>query len=429
MSYIKLNNNNLTNNVSQASEQSGESFRQILSETSSSAPQSPFNNKPKYSQPVLLADASNFDFRKIGLNGERLGYPEQTSRQHSDKKKNKPGSGKPQLKPSSILRGAGWVGAALLLNDVLHEVIGPAPILKSQLALGKDNDLAITIYGKEYKGNEAEPGTAYFTRGIGGEKLDVPVTVTEKGITFDPDILQKEYGKTLPENLQGSNTETSATGDDDNKSRPQLKPGFAVETRTQEEKDLVGTMLAQGKSSAEINMALSDLRNNNEQSRQTAQFKPSPKNYEYSTVVKKEPRLGEEALVFVSPKGGKNAHDGVLSGTFNERTGNLNINFYSSSINSRNIGTELISSAIENIGASKVKTVSGSLQFDNAVHERLLSKFSQTNLSVYQKNIAKGQSIEEAVWNTPIGKSMKKLGFNDLTVTSVQDLDFRFGFK
>lgn len=428
MSYIKLNNKDFHNSADSFKNQTGNDFKQIIARTETTAGKSPFTKTAGNTSPLLIADASNFDFRKLGLNGERLGYPEQKNTQQKTRQQNKPTNGKSPLNARNIFRGAGWVGAALLINDALQKLVGPAPILKTQLALGNNQDLAITVYGKEYKGPEAEPGTAFFTRGIGGEKLDVPVSVTDTGITFDPGILQQQYGKQLPDNLKIEQVHTNASDRDNTPGKPDLRPGFAVETRTQDEKDLVGSMLSQGKSSAEINSALNEMRNRKEADSSSG-YKPFPKKYEYDTTVKKVPRMGAGAMVFVMPKGGKEAHDGVLSGTFNEVLGDLNINFYSSSLDGKNIGTELISSAIEHIGPSKVKTVSGSLLFDRNVHDKLLKTHSKTNLSVYRKNIADGMSMEQAVWNTPLGKSMTRLGFNDLAITSVENLDIRFGFK
>ncbi|MDF0696381.1 hemagglutinin repeat-containing protein [Rhizobium sp. MC63] len=95
--------------------------------------------------------------------------------------------------------------------------------------------------------------------------------------------------------------------------------------------------------------------------------------------------------------------------------GNLQINFYRTEVKGQNIGTELVSNAIEAAGSSKVKTVSGEFGLDNK--------------SAYDKLTSSGMSPTGAAWGTPLGKTMKQLGFTTVEVTTGSRTNFKFGFE
>jgi hypothetical protein len=119
-----------------------------------------------------------------------------------------PGSGArdtPARSPSIIERAAGRVVVGLAVKEALEALVGPAPVLESHRAIGSDGDLGISIYGDQYTGTAAQPGDVFFTRGIHGERFDVPVTRTEQGIVYDPMALEQAYGKPLPAELWGDN--------------------------------------------------------------------------------------------------------------------------------------------------------------------------------------------------------------------------------
>ncbi|MGO7921026.1 hemagglutinin repeat-containing protein [Rhizobium ruizarguesonis] len=95
--------------------------------------------------------------------------------------------------------------------------------------------------------------------------------------------------------------------------------------------------------------------------------------------------------------------------------GNLQIDFYRAEVKGQNIGTELVSNAIEAAGSSKVKTVSGEFGLDNK--------------SAYDKLTSSGMSPTGAAWGTPLGKTMKQLGFTTVEVTTGSRTNFKFGFE
>lgn len=76
---------------------------------------------------------------------------------------------------------------------------------------------------------------------------------------------------------------------------------------------------------------------------------------------------------------------------------NLRVDWYGTTVSGKGVGTEMISRAIESVGADKVKTVSAQL--------------GNTNLEVFRATKSTGLSSEQAVWSTPLGKTMKALGF------------------
>jgi len=95
--------------------------------------------------------------------------------------------------------------------------------------------------------------------------------------------------------------------------------------------------------------------------------------------------------------------------------GDLTINFYKTDVTGQRIGTELISNAIEAIGVSKVKTVSG--------------QFGLENKSAYESLVSSGSSPTDAAWGTPLGRSMRLLGFTSVEVTPDYLPSFKFGFQ
>ncbi|RMJ45054.1 hypothetical protein IPC1472_33100, partial [Pseudomonas aeruginosa] len=82
--------------------------------------------------------------------------------------------------------------------------------------------------------------------------------------------------------------------------------------------------------------------------------------------------------------------------------GNLYIDWYGTTVSGKGVGSEMISRAIEAVGASKVKTVSAQLGKDN--------------LDAFKAGSSRGLSKEQAVWNTPLGKTMSSLGFTEVEV-------------
>ncbi|WP_249173578.1 hemagglutinin repeat-containing protein [Burkholderia dolosa] len=82
--------------------------------------------------------------------------------------------------------------------------------------------------------------------------------------------------------------------------------------------------------------------------------------------------------------------------------GNFHIDWYGTTVSGRGVGTDMIYKAIESVGADKVKTVSA--QLGNA------------NRDAYNSATSSGISPVQAVWATPLGKSMNSLGFKGVEV-------------
>lgn len=66
------------------------------------------------------------------------------------------------------------------------------------------------------------------------------------------------------------------------------------------------------------------------------------------------------------------------------------------------MGTEKISRAIELAGPNKINSVSALLGAANA--------------AVFRDSVSSGSSLEQAVWHTPLGKSVSSLGFQVVEV-------------
>ncbi|PYC13246.1 hemagglutinin repeat-containing protein [Pseudomonas mosselii] len=90
----------------------------------------------------------------------------------------------------------------------------------------------------------------------------------------------------------------------------------------------------------------------------------------------------------------------------------LFIDWYGTTVKGRGIGTELISRAIEEVGPTRVKQVSATLGNDNR--------------QAYQTARDAGLPADQAVWGTPLGKTMSSLGFKNVEVTSSYSVSFRY---
>jgi filamentous hemagglutinin len=78
----------------------------------------------------------------------------------------------------------------------------------------------------------------------------------------------------------------------------------------------------------------------------------------------------------------------------------LHVSWYETSVQGRGVGTEMISRAIETVGPQRVSSVSAEL--------------GRTNLSVFEQVTASGVARQEAIWQTPLGKSMNSLGYRNV---------------
>jgi hypothetical protein len=101
------------------------------------------------------------------------------------------------------------------------------------------------------------------------------------------------------------------------------------------------------------------------------------------------------------------SHDSYhrLDASFDPKTGKLTIDMYQTTQPFRGIGTEMISRAMDAVGAAKVRTLSGDLALDN--------------LSRYNAEIKGGATPEAAAAATPLGKSATKLGFSKVAVQDI----------
>jgi len=86
-------------------------------------------------------------------------------------------------------------------------------------------------------------------------------------------------------------------------------------------------------------------------------------------------------------------------------SGDLYIDWYGTTVTGRGIGSEMISRAIETVGPTNVKTVSAQL--------------GDTNLDAFRAAKASGISSEQAVWSTPLGKTMSSLGFKSVEMAGM----------
>lgn len=208
--------------------------------------------------------------------------------------------GVPEPSGEGIGRGLFWVGAGLFLNEMLHRLAGPQPIYQMDKSMG--GDLHLVVYGGTRKGPSGQD--AYFYRtGPNGEQqiLNAQVRWTEKGLAYDPAALERAYGAPLPADARAPLTQEEIDGINAAKRRPEddpvhpvTRPGSAIETRTQEESDLVASMRAQGKSNAEIQNALDALRAAHAAHRQNLGTDPATKGFrenEAETALRVERKL------------------------------------------------------------------------------------------------------------------------------------------
>lgn len=77
--------------------------------------------------------------------------------------------------------------------------------------------------------------------------------------------------------------------------------------------------------------------------------------------------------------------------------GKLHIDWYGTTVAGRNVGSEMISNAIQAVGPGNIRFVSAQL--------------GNTNVEVFRAAKELGLSNEQAVWHTPLGKTMNSLGF------------------
>jgi len=115
--------------------------------------------------------------------------------------------------------------------------------------------------------------------------------------------------------------------------------------------------------------------------------------------------VGNQMIQTAGPSGISRHHpqslgNHILTGEFDSTTGDLFVGWMSTIQPGRGIGTELLGRAIEAIGVAEVESVSGEL--------------GGTNRRVYQALRRQGTSAEDAAWGTPLGRSLRALGFTGL---------------
>ena len=108
----------------------------------------------------------------------------------------------------------------------------------------------------------------------------------------------------------------------------------------------------------------------------------------------------------ISSRTARSELEGYFSGD-----GNLSLKWYSTDVPGKNIGREMISTAIETLGPERVTSVS--------------ARLGRTNLDVYENSLRNGLSATDAVWRTPLGKSMQYLGYRNLEVQNYSSVIFR----
>ncbi|WP_215407187.1 hypothetical protein [Janthinobacterium sp. JC611] len=88
-------------------------------------------------------------------------------------------------------------------------------------------------------------------------------------------------------------------------------------------------------------------------------------------------------------------------GTFNSKTGNLNVDWMGSAQQGNGLGTEMMSRAVENIGPSNVRSISGRLD-----------ELNKSLFNEYYNEI--GYDITQSISKIPAGKIRKSIGYGDL---------------
>ena len=148
-----------------------------------------FGIAPDIGRSARLAQESTLPWGRIGVSDEAargLGVP------------NPRGTAPAAQQPRSlrVARWVPWLNLGLTIAEALHAMAGPAPVLRTEIAIAGVSDLAVVIYGRSYPGTQA--GTAMFVRGVGGPSLGVTAVVASDGLHFDAGTLQRAYGKPLP---------------------------------------------------------------------------------------------------------------------------------------------------------------------------------------------------------------------------------------
>jgi hypothetical protein len=92
-----------------------------------------------------------------------------------------------------------------------------------------------------------------------------------------------------------------------------------------------------------------------------------------------------------------------LGARFNSESGDLYIDWYSTTQPGNKIGRELISNAIEAVGPRNVNTVTAQLGRDN--------------LAAFDGLTQRGLNTVDAVANTPFGKALTDLGYKPIEVS------------
>ncbi|EIJ48486.1 hypothetical protein GWL_05200 [Herbaspirillum sp. GW103] len=82
--------------------------------------------------------------------------------------------------------------------------------------------------------------------------------------------------------------------------------------------------------------------------------------------------------------------------------GILHIDWYGTTISGKGVGTEMISRSIEFVGPERIATIS--------------AKFGNVNRGVFWDALSSGRSVSDAAWATPLGKTMRSLGFKNVSV-------------
>lgn len=104
-----------------------------------------------------------------------------------------------------------------------------------------------------------------------------------------------------------------------------------------------------------------------------------------------------------------------LGAVFNAKTGNLHIDLYTKGrLKTPGVGTELLSETISRVGPENIKGISG--------------KLWKSNLQSYEAGIRGMSSPTDALWSTPIGKSLSTLGFTSAKVNTSGSSTF-FNFR
>jgi filamentous hemagglutinin len=101
----------------------------------------------------------------------------------------------------------------------------------------------------------------------------------------------------------------------------------------------------------------------------------------------------------VLQKGGAPASE--FRGTFNSETGNLKVDWMGATQQGNGLGTEMMSRAIEKIGPSNIKSISGQLD-----------ELNKSIFNEYYHEI--GYDVTQSIARTPAGKIRQSLGYGDL---------------